>query len=47
MNEFLHPGCIVQFFNPNDGEMYDGLVWRVLPEDETNFSLVIRFVDTV
>lgn len=47
MNNFLRPGTIVQFFNPNDGETYDGVIWRVLPEDETNFSLVIRYVDIV
>lgn len=42
----FRPGTIVSFLN-FDGKEYDGVIWRVLKEDETNISLVIRFVDEV
>lgn len=43
----IREGSILQFTNPLDGIVYDGVVWRVVSEDETNFSVFIRFVDEV
>ena len=43
----FHNGQIIRFFNDGDGKEYDGVVWRVLNEDETNISLVVRYVDIV
>lgn len=46
MNEF-YEGLILEFRNPSNGEVYDGVVWRIQKEDETNISLYLRFVDKV
>lgn len=40
-------GQIIKFFHPVTGAEYDGIVWRVLKEDETNVSLVLRYVDSI
>lgn len=43
----FHEGQIVQFRNPENGVLYDGVIWRVMPEDKTNYSLFIRYVDEI
>lgn len=43
----FHDGQIISFINHLDGKQYDGIIWRILHEDETNISLVIRYVDEV
>lgn len=40
-------GMIVEFRNPLTGQLYDGVVWRVLGEGENSYSLYVRFVDEV
>lgn len=45
-NKF-HEGQIISFRHPSTGVEYDGVVWRVLLEDETNVSLVLRYVDSI
>lgn len=43
----IYEGTIIEFRNPANGEVYDGVVWRVMAEDETNVSIFVRFVDYV
>lgn len=43
----FHEGQVLTFYNPETGVEYDGIVWRVMQEDEFNVSLVLRYVDSI
>lgn len=41
---FFEEGSILTFHD-NNGHIYDGIVWKVVPEGASSVSVFIRFID--
>lgn len=41
----IDEGSIIEFRDMTTRKLYDGIVWRVIPESGDNYTLVVRYVD--
>lgn len=41
---FFDEGSVL-FFRDSNGNIYDGVVWKVIPEGASSTSVFIRFID--